>query len=122
MNQVTIVGNVTRDSEYKTMRNGMGMAKFSVACDRKVTIAGEEKQYTDYVNVVVFGGIADEAGTLKKGERVVVVGRFETRKYESNGETKYSTSVNAEVVGRALAYQKPNPGAFNRFGGEEIPF
>lgn len=125
MNNVTLVGNLTRDAEYKTGSTGVEMAKFSLACNRVALVKGEQKEYVDYVNVIQFGNSAQAVGELQKGEKVVVLGRYETRKYESKGETRYSTNVNAEVVGRVLMPPKRNPGAFSQFGiarNEEVPF
>lgn len=57
MNDMRILGNLTKDPVIRNTNNGKTVASFSVAMNRDyVTPQGEKKQLTDYVNVVVWGG------------------------------------------------------------------
>lgn len=101
MNQVEILGNLTRDPVIRATSTGKAMARFSVAVNRTYrTPAGEEKTLVDFVNIVAWERMAESVGNyLKKGSRVFVMGRYSTRSYEGqDGQKKYFTEVNAGFI------------------------
>lgn len=101
MNQVEIVGNLTRNPIIKATNTGKTMARFSVAVDRSfVTPQGESKNFTDYINVVAWGATAEAAGNyLKKGSRVFVLGRYTNRTWDTpEGIRKYITEVTTNFI------------------------
>lgn len=104
MNRVQIMGNLGRDPEIKVTNGGKTTAKLSVAVNRKYTTPqGEEKQYTEWVNVVAWGKLAEAAGNeLQKGDYIYAEGRYSTRSYEKNDETRYFTEVVASVIARPI--------------------
>lgn len=104
MNRVQIMGNLGKDPEIKVTNGGKTTARLSVAVNRKYTTPqGEEKQYTEWVNVVAWGKLAEAAGNeLQKGDYVYVEGRYSTRSYEKNDETRYFTEVVANVIARPI--------------------
>lgn len=131
MNKVEVSGNLTRDPEFKTGQSGNCVCKFSVASSKRVTVNGEAKELTEFVNVVVFDPLAGTcAKNLHKGTGVIVLGEYKTRSYEKNGEKRYMTNVVASEVGIKLYPEKRDPSAFNQFGMafnepreyEEVPF
>lgn len=131
MNRVQIMGNLGRDPEIKVTNGGKTTAKLSVAVNRKYTTPqGEEKQYTEWVNVVAWGKLAEAAGNeLQKGDYIYAEGRYSTRSYEKNDETRYFTEVVASVIARPIgSKEKEKPVTkFADFGRSEyeqenIPF
>ena len=104
MNRVQIMGNLGKDPEIKLTNGGKTVARLSVAVNRKYTDSqGEEKQYTEWVNVVAWGKLAEAAGNeLQKGDYVYAEGRYSTRSYEKNDETRYFTEVVASVIARPI--------------------
>lgn len=123
MNRVQIMGNLGKDPEIKVTNGGKTVAKLSVAVNRKYTTPqGEEKQYTEWVNVVAWGKLAEAAGNeLKKGDYVYAEGRYSTRSYEKNDETRYFTEVVASVIARPIgSKEKEKPVTkFTDFGQVE---
>lgn len=119
MNEVIISGNLTRDPQKKSSQGGTSITSFTVACNEKIHQSGEEKDFTAFVDVTVFGPLADVcADALKKGTGVIVRGRYQTRSYmAADGTKKFSTSVIASEVGTKLFPAKTT--AFSRF---EMPF
>jgi len=97
LNRVTLVGNLGRDPEIRSLQNGGKVATFSVATSEtwKDKTTGEKKEKTDWHNVVVWNeglvGVIDKY--VKKGTKVLVEGKLETRKYEKDGVEKYTTEV-----------------------------
>ena len=104
MNRVQIMGNLGKDPEIKVTNGGKTTARLSVAVNRKYTTPqGEEKQYTEWVNVVAWGKLAEAAGNeLQKGDYIYAEGRYSTRSYEKNDETRYFTEVVANVIARPI--------------------
>ena len=104
MNRVQLMGNLGKDPEIKVTNGGKAVARLSVAVNRKYTDPqGEEKQQTEWVNVVAWGKLAEAAGNeLQKGDYVYAEGRYSTRSYEKNDETRYFTEVVANVIARPI--------------------
>lgn len=101
MNKVILVGNLGRDPEMKTLDSGAALCKFSMATGRKYTTSdGQERDDTEWSNVIVWGRQADACGRyLTKGSKVCVEGRMKTRSWETDsGERRYMTEVVAASV------------------------
>lgn len=121
MNRVQLMGNLGKDPEIKVTSSGKAVARLSVAVNRKYTTPqGEEKQYTEWVNVVAWGKLAEAAGNeLQKGDYVYAEGRYSTRSYEKNDETRYFTEVVASVIGRPIGGKEKPVTKFTDFGQAE---
>lgn len=93
MNSVSLVGNLTRDPEYR--ESGQGVCKFSIAVEDGY---GETK-IVSYPSIVVFGKQAKSCYEyLKKGRKVAIQGRIQTGSYEREGRKIYTTDVIASRV------------------------
>jgi single-strand DNA-binding protein len=101
VNKVIIVGNLGRDPEERSFPDGSPVCNITVACSEKYKDKqGEQKEVTEWVNVVFFGKLAEIAGQyLRKGSSVYVEGKLKTEKYtDKNGVEKYSTKVIANSM------------------------
>ena len=98
MNQVNMIGRLTRDPEVKYTTAQLAYARFTIAIDRP-TKKGEEKQ-ADFPTIVAFGKQAENIGLrLNKGSKVGISGRLQTGSYEKADGTKvYTTEVIANNV------------------------
>ncbi len=134
MNNVSLIGRLTRDPEVRYTQDQMAIARFSVAIDRPVS-SGKEKQ-TDFPNVVVFGRQAENCERfLSKGRLVGVQGRIQTGSYTNkDGNKVYTTEVVANRVefldwgdrpsGAAAPARQDDdiPAGFEALEDEDIPF
>jgi single-strand DNA-binding protein len=95
LNKVMLIGNLTRDPEVRYTPQGNAVASFVVATNREWKSDGETKQVADFHNVVAWNKLAEICGQLlKKGTKVYVEGRLQTRNWEdSQGSKKYKTEV-----------------------------
>jgi single-strand DNA-binding protein len=130
VNKFIGIGNLGRDPEMRFMPNGNAVCNFSIAISEKYKdkVSGDWKEVTEWVNVVMFGKLAEIAGEyLRKGSKVYVEGKLKTEKYtDKQGVEKFSTKVVAEKMdmlstrteGAAQA-KPPEPEPFN---DDEIPF
>lgn len=97
MNNVTLIGRLTRDPEirYMTDHERTCIARFSIAVNRPYK--GEKA--TDYPNIIVFGKQAENVEKyLLKGSQVGISGRLQTGSYEKDGRRVYTTDVVADKV------------------------
>lgn len=110
MNNCEFIGNLTKDPVLRSTQTGKAVASFSIATNEGYTTPqGERKQITDYINVVVWGNLAQAAAhALHKGSRVLVQGRQSTRSYTGqDGQKRWTTEVIANVIALPLATQQP---------------
>lgn len=128
MNTVQIMGNLARDPEVRYTKSGKAVATFTVAASNTyIDSNNETKEQTAFINCVAWGKTGEAVGSCKKGERLFVEGRLQTRSYEdSNGQKKYVTEVVANFVGRKLDGEFDSGSNFDSFenngGDENVPF
>lgn len=95
MNQLTIIGNLTRDPESRTTQSGKQVCTFSVAITRR-----NDREKSDFFRVNAWGELGNNcAKYLAKGKKVCVVGSVSVSTYTTqNGETRANMEVFAEKV------------------------
>lgn len=125
LNEVKILGNMTSDPELRFTGNGTPVASFSVATNRRFKQGEEWKDQSEFHNVVVWSNLAQQlAQRAKKGTRIMVLGRLQTRSWDGqDGQKKYRTEIVADDVFLIDRYEKgksgdlPMPQATNGQGG-----
>lgn len=129
MNTVQILGNLARDPELRFTKTGRAVAIFTVAATNTYidSATNETKEQTAFINCVAWGKTGEAVGNCKKGERLFVEGRLQTRSYEdSNGQKKYVTEVVANFVGKKLDSDFDSGSNFDSFEDngtdENVPF
>src|ERR1019366_7253662 len=100
VNQVILMGNLTRDPELRQTPNGQNVCSFSLALNRAYKDQGGEwQEATDYVDCVSWGPLAERVSQyLSKGRRVLVQGRLQSRSWESEGQKRSKVEVLANDV------------------------
>ena len=100
LNQVTIMGNLTRDPELRQTPNGQSVCSFSLALNRSYKDAsGEWQEATDYIDIVAWSTLAERASQyLTKGRRALVQGRLQSRNWEQDGQKRSKVEVLANDV------------------------
>ncbi|OKY25290.1 MULTISPECIES: single-stranded DNA-binding protein [Thalassotalea] len=102
INKVIIVGNLGQDPEVRFMPNGNAVANFTVATSEtwKDKQTGEQKEKTEWHRIVIYQRLAEIAGEyLKKGSKVYLEGRLQTRKWQNQqGQDQYTTEIVANEM------------------------
>lgn len=101
LNKVMLIGNLTRDPELRSTPSGQSVASCAVATNRAWNDAsGELQRAVEYTDIVMWGKLAETAGQImKKGRRVYVEGRLQTRNWEGqDGIKRYKTELIASDV------------------------
>ncbi len=93
-NQAIIMGNLTRDPDFRYTPKGQAVVNFSIATNRRwTTPEGQTGEDTQFHNVVAWGKLAEICNKiLYKGRKVLVVGRLQTRVWEGQDGAKRSTT------------------------------
>lgn len=130
MNSVQLLGNLARDPEVRYTQSGRAVATFTVAASNTYvdSATNETKEQTAFVNCVAWGKLGEALGNYRKGNRLFVEGRIQTRSYEdSNGQKKYVTEVIAGFVGVSALNDTATESNFDNFAdnnenNENVPF
>jgi single-strand DNA-binding protein len=99
-NQVTLMGNLTRDPELRTTPNGSSVCSFSLALNRSYKNAdGDWQEVTDFIDIVAWGPLGERvAQYLTKGRPALVSGRLQSRSWEQDGQKRSKVEVVAQDV------------------------
>ena len=102
INKVILVGNLGRDPEMRYTPSGSAVANLALATSEswKDKQTGENQERTEWHRIVFFNRLAEIAGEyLKKGSKVYVEGKLQTRKWQDkDGQDRYTT----EIVGNEM--------------------
>ncbi|MFH1236295.1 MAG: single-stranded DNA-binding protein [Parcubacteria group bacterium] len=137
LNKVMLIGNVTRDPESRTTPTGINVVSLGVATnfvwkDQQ----GQQQRRAEFHNIVVWRKLADIVTQyVKKGSRIYIEGRLQTRSWDDqSGQKRYKTEIVADNVilldkkGDTPAPQAPSaetqaaPGQEQEINVEDIPF
>lgn len=99
-NQVTLMGNLTRDPELRTTPSGASVCSFSLALNRSYKNSdGNWTEATDYIDIVAWGPLGERvAQYLTKGRPALVSGRLQSRSWEQDGVKRSKVEVVANDV------------------------
>jgi single-strand DNA-binding protein len=101
LNKAMIIGNLGRDPEMRYTPGGQAVTQFTVAVNRNYKGQnGEWQEETEWFRVVVWGQQAERAAEyLRKGNKVYIEGRLQTRQWEDkDGQKRYTTELVANQV------------------------
>lgn len=124
VNKVILIGNLGKDPEIRTFGNGGKVANFSVATSEswRDKQSGERKEKTEWTNVAIFNdglvGIVEKY--VKKGSKVYVEGKLQTRKWQDrDGNDRYTTEVVLQGYGGQLTLldSRNSQGGGGNYGG-----
>ena len=96
LNKVMLIGNLGRDPEIRYSQQGLAVVNFSVATTDYWTDknTGDRQEKTEWHRIVAFGKQAETLEKyLSKGSSVFIEGRLQTRSWEKEGQTHYTTEI-----------------------------
>jgi len=129
-NKVILMGNLTRDPELRYTPAGKAVANFAIAVNRRYKVDEQWKEETDFFDIVVFGKQAENCSEyLRKGRPVLVDGRLQQRRWETDeGQKRSKIEVVAMTVqflgSRGQENSRPASGGDEppEFDDSDIPF
>ena len=96
LNKVMLIGRLGRDPEIRYSQQGTAVVNFPLATNEQWTDknTGEKQERTEWHRIVAFGKPAEILEKyLSKGSQVYIEGRLQTRNYEKEGQTHYTTEI-----------------------------
>lgn len=115
INKAILIGRLGRDPEVRYAQSGTAVTTFTVATSErwKDKNSGEMQERTEWHRIVAFGKLGEICGEyLTKGKQVYIEGRLQTRSWEQDGVTRYTT----EIVANDMKMLEPK-GATGGGGG-----
>ena len=145
VNKAILIGNVGGDPEVRHMPNGNAVANITLATSDswKDKNTGQQQERTEWHRVVFFGRLAEVVGDyVRKGSKLYIEGRIQTREWEKDGVKRYTTEIVVDIGGQmqmldgkqeggqpsasrqsAPAHNQATPSANSGFDdGDSIPF
>ena len=146
INKVILIGNLGQDPEVRYMSNGGAVCNITLATSEtwKDKNTGEQQEKTEWHRVVAFRRLAEIMGEyLKKGSKVYIEGRLQTRKWQDQqGQDRYTTEILADEMqmldsrgggsadfapsqqrgGASQSAPQPQPAAADNSFEDDIPF
>jgi single-strand DNA-binding protein len=99
LNKVHLIGFLGADPDVRYTQDQEAVARVRIATSETWKKNGEKHEKTEWHNVVFFGKLGEIVGEhLKKGSLVYVEGHLQTRSWEKDGETRYTTEIIAEAM------------------------
>jgi len=98
-NRIILIGNLTKDPELRYTPQGTPVSTFRIAVNTRYKQSEESREDTLFIDIVTFGKQAETCSQyLNKGKSVLVEGRLQERKWESEGHQKSKFEVVAQAV------------------------
>lgn len=122
LNKAMVIGNLTRDPELRQTGSGQAVCSFGVATNRRwKSASGEQQEQVEYHNIVAWGKLAEIcAQYLKKGNKVFIEGRLQTRDWEGqDGVKRYRTEIITENM-VMLGGRSGGQGGGGQFGSSQM--
>lgn len=131
MNNVVLIGRLTKEPELNFLKSGLAVCNFTLAIDKNLSKEKRQEMESrgqptaDFINIVVWGKQAEScANYLDKGRLVAVQGRIQSRSYEAkDGTRRYVTEVVASYV-EFLEWSKKDDDidGFSQVDDADLPF
>ncbi|NLJ13294.1 single-stranded DNA-binding protein [Denitrificimonas caeni] len=102
INKVILIGNLGGDPETRYLPNGNAVTNLTLATSDswRDKQTGQMQERTEWHRVTFFGKIAEIAGQyLRKGSKIYIEGRLQTREWEKDGVKRYTTEVIVDIGG-----------------------
>lgn len=109
MNNITLVGRLTKDIELKTTKSNITYTQISIAIQREFKDETGERP-TDFFDMTIWKQQAEYLSNYaNKGDVIGITGRIQKRTYEQNGSTQYITEIIPNQVSIVARKDKPEP-------------
>lgn len=122
VNKVILIGNVGGDPETRYMPNGNAVSNLTLATTDswKDKQTGQQQERTEWHRVVFFGRLAEIVGEyVRKGSKLYIEGRLQTREWEKDGVKRYTTEIVVDIGGQMQLLDSRGGGSDSSQGGQQ---
>lgn len=121
-NRIILIGNLTKDPELRYTPNGAAVSTFRIAVNTRYKQGDDNREETLFIDTVVFGKQAENCSQyLSKGSQVLVEGRLQERRWESDGQQKSKFEVVAQNVRFMTKRSAPSQSGYASDSGQIPP-
>jgi single-strand DNA-binding protein len=114
INHVVISGNLTRDAQSRSTNDGTSVAGLLLTVNERVKHHGQSTEQTHFVEVTLWGDLADVNAHLIKGAGVLAMGRLLNDAWtDREGHKRHALKLEASQLETMVKKPAPQPGAFN---------
>lgn len=122
LNRVTLMGNVTKDPDLRYTPSGTAVMSFGLATNRRYKKGEEWVDEPSFHNIVVWNSAEQLAQRIKKGTRIYIEGRLQTRSWDDKeGKKQYKTEVVSDRVILISRFEGDNGAGGSSRGGSSEP-
>jgi len=123
VNKAIIIGRLSKDVEVRYTPAGNAVANFSVATNEKYkNKAGEQVESVEFHNIMAWNRLGEICGEyLVKGQLVYIEGKLQTRKWDKDGVTRYSTEIVAREM-KMLSRSEKTESTPQKADDEDVPW
>lgn len=112
VNKATLMGNVTKDPELRFTPGGSAVLSYSIATNRRYKKGEEWVDEVAFHNIVTWNSAEELAKRIRKGTRIYIEGRLNTRTWDgADGKKNYKTEIVSDKVILIARYEGSNDGA-----------
>lgn len=122
VNKVILIGNMGNDPEVRHLPNGNPVANITLATTDswKDKQTGQTQERTEWHRVVFFGRLAEVVGQYtRKGSKLYIEGRLQTREWEKDGIKRYTTEIVVDINGQMQLLDSVNRQGDNPQQGQQ---
>ena len=99
INNVVLVGNLTRDAELKYISSGSVLCNFSIAVNEEFSVDGKKQKKTSFIECVLWGKAAEGLSPyLAKGLKIAVTGKLSQSRWEQDGKARSKINVSVDQI------------------------
>ena len=119
-NKVIMLGNLTRDIELRYTQGGTAIGNSAIAVTRKMTINGEKREETCFIDIAFYGKTAEIANQyLKKGSRLLIEGRLRFEQWtDNNGQNRSKHIIAVETIEMLNSNENGSNNSYSRLADQ----
>lgn len=122
MNKVILIGNVANDIKLTESDSGVKFTGFSLAVRKEYAVKEGERD-SEFINIIAWRTLGERiAQYVKKGDKIGICGRLQTRTYEKDGQKRYVVEVIADSVEFLGKKQEQQDPSLTPITDENLPF
>ncbi|MBK8954215.1 MAG: single-stranded DNA-binding protein [Saprospiraceae bacterium] len=121
LNKVTLIGNLGKDPEFRTLESGTTKASFSLATNENYKDRnGNWQKNTEWHDIVLWRSMAEKAKSLRKGMLIYIEGKLTHRKWtDKEGRDHYTTEIVGDLIRILEKRDGPSPYQSSAVSGED---
>ncbi len=122
INQVVLIGRLTRDAELKYTNNGTPVSRISIAVNQRRKMNEQWVDEANFFNIVIWGKTAESLNPyLQKGKQIAVTGQLRQNRWEQDGQQRSRVEIVATNIQLLGGTRSGGQTPYGETGGGSFP-